>query len=261
MRKNKRILLLAGIAFAVTIALFAILRSQTEYVVPVLMYHSIDNDDKTSKLSVSPENFARQMEFLHKNRYNVISLEKAIPYIMKRENPPAKTIAITFDDGFENNYKSAYPVLKKYNIPATIFVVTSYVGSPGFLSWSEIKEMSDSGIISIGSHTMTHFWLLESAPGFLKDEVDGSKEILEKKIGKRVSLFCYPMGSFDGQSKKAVKDAGYSCAVSTSPCGVSLDDIFAVKRVKISRSSDNLFIFWGETTRLYTWFKSRRRYK
>ncbi|MDP3803956.1 MAG: polysaccharide deacetylase family protein [Candidatus Omnitrophota bacterium] len=258
MRKgSKRILLTVGIlAVAITIVLSAV-SLKIAYVVPILMYHSIDYNDKASKLSVSPESFARQMEFLYKNHYNVIPLEKAIPYIQKRQKPPRKTIAITLDDGLSNNYLYAYPVLKKYNIPAAIFVIVNRVGGPGFLSWDQIKEMSDSGIVTIGSHTRAHFWLLGSDERFLKDEVVGSKNILEEKLGKKVGLFCYPMGAFDEKSKKAVKDAGYVCAVSTNPKS-GPTDIYAIKRVKISRSADNLLVFWAETTRFYTWLKRRK---
>ena len=260
MRSNKQSLLIAGIVAVIVITAlsYMFICRATEYVVPILMYHSVDGEYKNTKLSVSLESFTRQMEFLRKNNYNVIPLEKAVTYIKKREKPPAKTIAITFDDGFHNNYQSAYPVLKKYRIPATIFVIVNRVGNPGFLSWEEIREMSDFGIITIGSHTRSHFWLLESDPRFLEDEIVNSKKILEDKLGRKVNLFCYPMGAFDAQSKKAVERAGYTCAVSTNPLNVSPLDVFAIKRVKISCTADNMFVFWAETTRLYTWFK---RYK
>jgi len=244
------------IAGALTFAAFINIR--TAYVVPILMYHSIDQNYKSSKLSVSPESFARQMEFLHKNHYNVITLEKAVSYISKKEKPPARTIAVTLDDGFENNYQIVYPILKKYNIPAAIFIIVNRVGAPGFVTWEQIKEMSDSGIVTIGSHTIVHFWLLGSDKRFLDEEVAGSKKILEEKVGKSVNAFCYPMGSFDEESKRAVKDAGYLCAVSTNPSGVSSHDVYALRRIKISRSSDSALGFWIKTTRAYTWFKSRK---
>lgn len=258
--RNKNInrwLVVFSVVIVCVIAVTVFLSVKTTYVVPVLMYHSIDHNDKASKLSVSPESFARQMEFLHKNHYNVISLEKAISYITKKEIPPQKTIAITFDDGVENNYKAAYPILKKYNIPAAIFVIVNKVGTPGFLTWPQIKEMSDSGLITIGSHTMTHFWLLNSEDAFLENELVNSRKILEEKLGKKVSVFCYPMGAFDAKSKKAVENAGYACAVATNPENVSPEDIFAIKRIKVSRVADNMLIFWGDTTRVYTWFKRK----
>ena len=99
MRKNKLLIAVIALVFIVAAAL-VIISVKTAYVVPVLMYHSIDNNDKVTKLSVSPESFTRQMEFLSKNHYNVVPLGKAISYIEKKERPPQKTIAITFDDGF-----------------------------------------------------------------------------------------------------------------------------------------------------------------
>ncbi|MFH0764441.1 MAG: polysaccharide deacetylase family protein [Candidatus Omnitrophota bacterium] len=229
------------------------------YVVPVLMYHSIDYNDRVTKLSLSPESFRRQMEFLHKRRYNVLPLEKIIPYIEKKKKVPPGTVAITFDDGYYNNYKYAYPVLKKYNLPATIFVIVNKVGAPGYLNWKEIKEMSDSGIITIGSHTMNHLWLPDVAPRVLEKEVKESKEILEKRLGKDVKLFCYPIGAHDKKVEKAVEDAGYACAVATNPGRFKpTDDIYAIKRVRISRTSDNMFVFWVETSGIYTWIKEHR---
>lgn len=232
---------------------------KTVYVIPVLMYHSIDYKDKITKLSLSPESFERQMEFLHKHRYNVLPLEKIVPYIRKEERVPPRTLAITFDDGYYNNYKYAYPVLKKYNLPATIFVIINKIGTPGYLSWEEIKEMSDSGVVTIGSHTMAHLWLPDVAPQVLEKEVNESKRILEKKLGKDVRLFCYPIGAYDKKVEKAVEGAGYACAVTTNPGRLrSSGDAYAIKRIKISRTSDNLFVFWFETSGIYTWLKEHR---
>ncbi|MDD5136730.1 MAG: polysaccharide deacetylase family protein [Candidatus Omnitrophica bacterium] len=257
---RRRILFIGIVAVAVIAVVSAVIYVETSYTVPILMYHSINNDAGATKLSVSPEDFARQMEFLHKNHYNVVPLEKAVPFIKKKERPPQKTIAITFDDGFRDNYVYAYPVLKRYDIPATIFVVMDWVGtSPKYMDWDEIKEMSDSGLIAIGSHTNEHHWLLDSDEDILKAEVEGSKKTLESRIGRKVNVFCYPMGRFDERSKKAVEAAGYLCAVSTNSGDVSLDDVYGINRVRISRSSGNLFIFWAETTRCYAWFKQFRK--
>jgi len=237
----------------------AVLLYKTAYVVPVLMYHSIDYKDRITKLSLSPESFERQMRFLHERHYNVLPLEKVIPYIEKKEKAPPRTAAITFDDGYYNNYKYAYPVLKKYNLPATIFVIVNKVGMPGYLHWEEIKEMSDSGIITIGSHTMNHLWLPDVAPKILEKEVRESKSILEKKLGKDVRLFCYPIGAYDKKVEKSVSDAGYACAVTTNPGRLrSPGDIYAIKRIKISRTSDNMFVFWFETSGVYTRLKEHR---
>ena len=229
------------------------------YVVPVIMYHSIDYNDKLTKLSVSPESFERQMKFLCDLRYNVVGLDKVIGYLEKKEKVPPRTVAITFDDGFYNNYKYAYPVLKKYGLIATIFIIVDKIGTPGFLSWDELKEMSDSGFVVIGSHSVSHKWLPSLGRRDLKRELEESKAVLKKKLGKSVDVFCYPIGAHDERVIDGVKEAGYACAVATNPGRFKpADDIYAIKRVRISRTSDSLFVFWIETSGYYTWIKEHR---
>lgn len=232
---------------------------RTAYVIPVLMYHSIDHRDKVTKLSVSPESFERQMAFLKRRRYNVVGLDAIAGYMEKKEPIPPKTVAITFDDGFENNYTHAYPILKKYGLPATFFVIVDKIGEPGYMSWDQIKEMQASGIATIGSHTVTHPFLTGLGTAAVEAELAGSKEALERSLGERVDFLCYPMGVYDDRVKRLARDAGYSCAVATCPgAHAPDDDIYAVKRVKISRTSDNLLVFWIETSGYYMWVKERK---
>ena len=260
MNKKLSRYLMPVIIIAVIITVSAAAFMKAAYVVPVLMYHSIEKDiTKKSRLDVSPESFARQMEFLYKHHYNVVGLEKIIEYIEKKERIPAKTVAITFDDGFYNNYEHAYPVLKKYRLPATIFIITERIGKPGWLGWHELKEMSDSGIISIGSHTVIHKWLPTLDKEALKKELSGSKITLEEGLGKKVNLLCYPMGGVNEDVEKAARDAGYAGAVGTHPRRFKPnDDPYAIKRLRISDTSDNILVFWAETSGYYTWIKEHR---
>lgn len=229
------------------------------YVLPVLMYHSIDNNDDETKLSVSPESFERQMKFLHDHKYNVVGPEKVAAYLEKREPIPPRTVAITFDDGFYNNYKYAYPVLKRYGLPATIFMITDNIGKEGFLGWDQLKEMSDSGLITIGSHTMSHCWLPDADDKKLPEELKGSRRVLEDGLGKKVVSLCYPLGAHDKRVEDAAREAGYTVSFATNPgLREPSDNALAVKRVRISRTSDNLFVFWVETSGYYTWVKERR---
>lgn len=256
MKKRYLILALAVMAAAVfgIQALF-----QRAYVVPVLMYHSIDHNDKVSKLSVSPEAFEAQMKFLHDRGYNVVGLDKVALYLQKKEPVPPRTVAITFDDGFYNNYEYAYPVLKRYGIPATIFVITSKIGQPGWVGWNDIEEMSASGLITIGSHTKSHLWLLSLNSRDALQELVDSKRILEARIGKAVDFLCYPIGAYDDRLIRLAKEAGYKAAVATNPGKLKpADEIYAIKRVRISRSSDNLLAFWLEASGYYTFIKEHR---
>lgn len=253
----KRRILVASITTIIALACVAVFLTKAVYVVPVMMYHSIDANDAATKLSVKPASFARQMEFLQKGHYNAVGLDKVALYIEKKEKTPLKTVAVTFDDGFENNYKDAFPALKKYNIPATIFVIVDRIGQPGYLDWKELKEMSDSGVVTIGSHTMSHRFLTSlDAEGIMR-ELKGSKDALERGLGKKVEYLCYPMGRHSDLIKRMAKESGYLCAVTTGNCKdtPSNHDIYAIRRVRVSRTSDNLFTFWIKTSGYYSWIK------
>lgn len=257
-RQSKfRVLMLLAIVGMFVLAAAVFLKQA--YVVPVLMYHSIDCNDEKTKLSVSPRGFASQMERLHKYRYNVVGLDKVAAYLQKKAPIPPRTVAVTLDDGFKNNYTCAYPALKKYNIPATIFVIVSKIGTPGYLDWKELKEMSDSGIVTIGSHTISHLWLPAMGTQQLSDELLRSKQILEDGLGRKVDFLCYPMGAHDARVKEAARRAGYMCAVGTNTGkDARADDLFAIKRIRVSRTSYNPITFFIETSGYYTWFKERR---
>jgi peptidoglycan/xylan/chitin deacetylase (PgdA/CDA1 family) len=249
MRLNRRLLAIAvslalvSLAAAVPVRLFL----DSVYRLPILMYHSIGyTSDADDKMVVSPEAFARQMKFLRDRRYNVITLSKAVEYIKERRRPPPRTVAITLDDGYENNYVCAYPILKQYRLPATIFVIVSFMGKEAMLNWEQLKEMQESRLVDIESHTLTHSWLPSLSDSELRRELEISKDILQNRLGKPVAYLCYPMGGHDERVKKAVLDAGYKGAFGTKPTRLSPNyDVYEIKRVRISRTSSNLFVFWA----------------
>ena len=236
---------------------------QGKYVVPIAMYHSVNPAAlPENRIAVSAQTFERQMHFLKRHHYNVLPLESIAKLIKERKKIPPKTIAITFDDGYKDNYIYAFPVLKKYNLPATIFIIVNEVDRPqnDRLNWKEIKEMQDSGPVTFGSHTLSHPLLTEiKSEEDLKNEIFGSKKILEEKLGCKVNAFSYPAGRFNDKIKQLVKDAGYEFAVATNP-GKKLadDDIFALKRLRISENANNLFVFWVETSGYYNFMREHR---
>lgn len=232
----------------------------SKYVIPILMYHAVDEKAAETKLSVRPESFRRQMRFLHDRGYNVITL-KELTDAMKNKVPfPPKSVAITFDDGYENNYSNAFPVVKEYNIPITIFVAVSNIEKEGYLSWEQVKEMVESGLVSIGSHTFNHAYLPSvSDRGRLRLEIFKSKHLLQILTGQKDIFFSYPVGGFNENIRTMVAEAGYSGACATNPGKhYPKDDIYALKRVRISRTSDNLFVFWIESSGYYTFVKEVR---
>jgi peptidoglycan/xylan/chitin deacetylase (PgdA/CDA1 family) len=223
------------------------------------MYHKLDNQYLESKLSVCPDSFRKQMDFLRKNDYNVVSLKELVSLIKSGRTIPRNTVTITFDDGYENNYDCAYPVLRMYRIPATIFITAENMGKEGFLTWQQVREMAENGV-DIGSHGMTDVIFTEiKDKERLKNEIFKSKELIEGRIGKKVNFISYPLGQFNENIIDMVKDAGYLGACATNPGGdYPAHDPYALKRIRISRTSDSLFVFFIESSGYYTFIKEVR---
>lgn len=262
MKKIKRYALSVIITLFIAITgLFLYANVSSKSVVPILMYHTIDSNGDEMSPHISPEIFEKQMDFLARGRYNVIAPEKIISIMKKEEAMPRRTTAITTDDGFENFYTYAFPLLKKYNLKATVFMTVDKIGEPGMLSWRQLREMSDSGLVTIGSHTKRHPWLptVSVDEDRLHEELAVSKKILEDGLGKDVNFICYPNGGFNDLVKEAARDAGYKGGFTTNPVKRSnIDDIYAIRRIKMSSTSVSPFILWGKISRYYAWFKERR---
>jgi peptidoglycan/xylan/chitin deacetylase (PgdA/CDA1 family) len=214
-----------------------------KYTVPILMYHNIGYEE--DNFFVSPENFAKQMEYIKKNGYEVITLDELVTSIRNKKLLKRNKVVINFDDGYQDNFQYAYPVLRKFSFPATIFLVSDFIGKSfsngkGFLSWEEVIAMSKDKI-SFGGHTKTHFYL-----GFIQDEktafeeIAGSKKAIEEKIGIPVDYFCYPSGGFCQRAKELVTQAGYKGACTTNRGFVKFNrDVYALKRIKVTNSDGN----------------------
>jgi peptidoglycan/xylan/chitin deacetylase (PgdA/CDA1 family) len=246
------LLLLAGFAGFV----------RSKYVVPVLMYHSVNpqGEPKRDPLVVTPRTFEKQMRFLKQHRYNVLPLETIADLFKEGKRLPARLVAITLDDGYKDNYTYAFPILKKYGLPATMFIITGEVGRPDRLSWDEINQMQASGIITFGSHCLGPEPLIKiKSEGEVKRQVFDSKKVLEERLGSAVTMFSYPEGKFNAKIKQLVKDAGYKLAVGTSPGKkYSSNDVFLIKRLRISENAADLVVFWFETNGFYTLIKENR---
>lgn len=228
------------------------------YSTPVLMYHHVDERWQEWKLSVSPASFARQMEFLKAHRYKVLSLSEYVDILKNKKPIPKKSVVITFDDGYDNNFTEAFPVLKKMEFPATVFVQVDGVGRKGYMTWDDIQILIENGI-EIGSHTLHHGFLPDLSEEDVRKEIYESKAVLENKLQRPIPLFSYPGGGFNASARQHVIDAGYAGAVATHP-GLKYPDLdpYALKRIRISRTSDNLFVFWLQLSGFYTRYEEIR---
>ncbi|MDD5618273.1 MAG: polysaccharide deacetylase family protein [Candidatus Omnitrophica bacterium] len=246
----------AAIIISLLLVLALGLYLRANYINPVLMYHYVIEDKalaKKDKRVITTTTFEKQMRFLKTNKYNVITLEEFARLLKEKKEISRNTVVITFDDGHLDNYQNAYPILKKYNLPATMFVIVDRLSQPNFMTRKQIKEMSDSGLVTIGSHTLTEAYLPKvEEKDRLKREIFDSKKKLEAILDKPVNCFSYPIGGFNKEIRQMAIDAGYGVAVSTSPgFRYPNDDPFVIKRIKISESSNNSFIFWFEISGLY----------
>jgi len=209
--------------------------------ITILYYHSIDGSG--SVISTSPSQFLRQMQFLKRRRFQVLSLVQLTDLLRTKEPLPSKTVVITFDDGYQNNYHYAFPVLQEFGFPATVFIATKYCGqtndwpqlgfvlpSLAMLSWAEIREMSRFNI-EMGCHTHSHPNLVEAGPEETREEILLSKGILEEKVGNPVRFFAYPYGTADRPIKEIVASE-FVAACSTQPGRVDhRSDLYSLERV------------------------------
>ncbi len=191
----------------------------------VLVYHKIGYPPKGSKLKelwVTPESFEKHIIWLKKNNYKILGFSELFDYY-KNNKPVDDVVLITFDDGYENNYRYAYPILKKYNAKGNIFIVYNTIGeiniwhNPKTEPWQRmatkemILEMDKSGVIEFGSHTMNHP-RLENIP--FEDaswEIKESKKQLENLLQKEIIAFAYPYGNgaYNRDLRKIVLDTNY----------------------------------------------------
>lgn len=224
--------------------------------VPVLMYHHVH--PLKSPLNVQPDVFERQLAALTRAGYRSLTIEQFADY-MNGKPVPDKSVLITFDDGYLNNYTYAYPLLKKYGMTGVLFVVTGWVGegeprpttaSAGstdlpaayvheeskhlvasgetdkvILRWSELQEMDASGVMQIHSHTHTHTRWDKVAPTReekiekISEELGRCRQLIAQRLNKLDDFICWPQGFFDDDYKEAARDQGFRYFFTTDAYG------------------------------------------
>lgn len=208
----------------------------------ILAYHKIGPKFDLNAIYQSQKQFSCQLKFLQAQGYKFRSLEQTFAPDLSKN-----VLGITFDDGYENVYTSAFPVLQELGIPATIFMVTGFAGKynswdfnfwrKGFmhLSWEQIRKMAKHGI-SFGSHTVNHPDLTKLNEKYVEYELRASKETLQEKTGQEVNLLSYPFGSYNDFIKRKACESGYKKAFTLSSKGSTKDsDPFAIKRIEVYR--------------------------
>ena len=184
--------------------------------VPILVYHSVmpHHPGQTAEqrvLDVDDSVFVAQMRYLVDGGYHVVSFAALVDALEGRDSLPSRAVVITFDDGWENQYTHAFPILRRFGVTATFFVFTTPIGmDKKLMTWEQLRELQDAGM-TIGSHTRTHP-ILPDYHAALHNEVAMSREDITQHLGRAPDFFAYPFGAWDSASAAWARTAGYRAA-------------------------------------------------
>lgn len=206
-------------------------------VVPIFMYHFVREDTgdyEYPENMVRPEILRKELQYLKNNGYETIYKTD----IGNLENF-TKPVWLTFDDGWEDFYLNAYPIFKEYNMKASYYIITDLVGTPGYVKEEQLKEMKESGLIDIQSHTVTHPRLASLSKEKITEELSNSKKYLKEKFDIDSDVICYPYGSFNNTVLSISKDLGYKFGLAMDG-GVYYTskhkDMYSIPRIYANRS-------------------------
>lgn len=220
--------------------------------IPILTFHSLDNDG--SVISFNPARFKKILTILKSKGYTAISLHDLIEWMDSKQSLESPAFVITFDDGFENLYHHAFPVLEEYGFQATIFLTAGYCGLKNnwhsqpshiplkpILTWDQVREMSKT-VFDIQAHSINHPYLSQEPSEVVENEITGSKKMIEDKIGKAVDFFAYPYGDYNDLVYKlgSIHYQG-ACSVDLNFTTVNSD------RYLLERIDMYYFSFWATT--------------
>ena len=211
---------------------------------PILIYHGFSTplpEGDVYKLMCTKDNFEGQITTLKDAGFTFITLEDLYKYKKGYIGLPEKTVAITMDDGWLGNYTEAFDIIKKHNVPATIFIVENLVGTEGYFTWEQAKEMYDSGLVKIHVHGRKHI----SATGYSKEKLiedyNHTHELIEEKLNAKIQkIMAYPAGDSSADTIKWLKEAGFEVQVQTKYGTVNKSnnlDLTGLGRIRAERAS------------------------
>ncbi|MEW6490378.1 MAG: polysaccharide deacetylase family protein [Thermodesulfobacteriota bacterium] len=193
--------------------------------VPILCYHRFG--DEQARMVVSAEAFEAQMRYLAENDYRVIPLAALAGFLEGRSPLPERAVVLTMDDGYRSNYEIAFPILKRYRFPATIFVYTDFVNARAALTWPQMREMIDSGLVDVQPHSKAHSNLAypaasEDSAAFrerVTAEISVPTEALRRNLGVPLHTFAYPYGDAGELAIAALRGTDYRMAATVQSGG------------------------------------------
>lgn len=194
--------------------------SEKEIEIPILLYHEFYEEEPPRELYgliSTPKKFEEDMITIIKEGYTFVSLDRVIDYKNGLKGLPEKCVVLTFDDGYISNYALIYPILKKYSIPVTIFVIEDMVGNNNHFDWESAKEMNDSGLVSIYTHGHSHVDMTQLNINDFKEKTANNLKTMEEKLGKQEHIvYSYPLGFYNEETNKVLKELGVEFCMTTN---------------------------------------------
>lgn len=189
--------------------------------IPILCYHNL-NPTTPGSMNMTPQKFESQIKLLKDNGYTIIPLLEAVEYLQgKRDSLPPKSVVVTADDGWQSVYKYMVPIVKKYNIPVTLFIYPATISEgKNAMTWDELRELQQTGLFDVQSHTYWHPNFKQERrrlspaayESFVQKQLVTSKKILEEKMNKKITLLAWPFGIYDQYLEDQAAKAGYEMA-------------------------------------------------
>lgn len=208
--------------------------------IPILMYHYLSQPPPNANiyrldLSVAPELFEQHLERIQSEGYTTISLYDLLAHLTQGAPLPEKPVILTFDDGYRDNYENGFPILMKYGMKATFFIVTDFIDEarPEYLSWDMVREMFAAGM-SIEAHGRNHVSLRGQDDDYLVWQALGAAETIEFELGVRPRFVSYPAGEYDQRTIDIFHSAHYWAGLTTIQGAThSSDNLFELRRVRV----------------------------
>jgi peptidoglycan/xylan/chitin deacetylase (PgdA/CDA1 family) len=217
--------------------------------VPVFLYHHTQPLEMATllghpQLTVDSNIFDEQMRYLVENGYNVVSAEALVEALLNRQQLPPKTVLVTIDDGYDDNYTYAFATAKKYKIVMNFMIPTELIGRPGYMTWDHLKEMAVSPYAKIYNHTATHAALEYITPEQIETELTTSSTAFREQLGLSNTIFTYPYGAFNDYAVEQVKKHGFIGAFSTiEGTAECLSQIMVLPRFRIGNAPMSFYGF------------------
>lgn len=209
--------------------------------VPVLFYHHIQPQaeavaNKQTSVSTDVGYFERQLAYLNDHGYTSITALDLVNALRNHAGVPSKSVVVSLDDGYGDVYTNAFPLIKRYNIKVSLMIATGLVGNSGFVTWDQLREMKNSGLIYFVDHTWSHYSVQNNIDK-IHYEIETARSQIEGNLGQKTDLFAYPYGAFTNLEIQVLREDNFLGAFSTLPGSYQCDSfIMTLHRTRVGNA-------------------------